>query len=139
MGEGAREGGAWVGCAGGRFAGCFSGRPFTQEYIATVSHSNMNEGKRGSISGLRIVVVPRLCVLFCCFWRRNSTGRFWAKMLYFDIYVRATQAWHQCRARRFFSCDSREDQGSGAREPSDANSNSSRDKHNLPTAAWNPT
>ena len=27
MGEGAREGGAWVGCAGGRFAECFSGRP----------------------------------------------------------------------------------------------------------------
>ena len=36
----------------GGFAGCFNGRPFTQEYIATVSHSNMNEGKRGSISGL---------------------------------------------------------------------------------------
>ena len=24
MGEGAGEGGAWVGCAGGRFAGCFT-------------------------------------------------------------------------------------------------------------------
>ena len=67
MGEGAREGGAWVGCAGGRFAGCFTGRPFTQEYIATVFQSNMNEGKRGSISGLWIVVVPRMRVLFLLF------------------------------------------------------------------------
>ena len=46
MGEGAREGGAWVACAGGRFAGCFSGRPFTQEYIASAFQSDMNEGKR---------------------------------------------------------------------------------------------
>ena len=67
MGEGAREGGAWVGCAGGRFAGCFSGRPFTQEYIATVFQNNMNEGKRGSISGLWIVVVPRMRVLTLLF------------------------------------------------------------------------
>ena len=67
MGEGAREGGAWVGCAGGRFAGCVSGRPFAQEYIVTVFQSNMNEGKRRSISGLWIVVVLKTRALFLLF------------------------------------------------------------------------
>ena len=51
MGEGAREEGAWVGCAGGRFAGCASGRPSTQEYIAADFQSDMDEGKRRSVSG----------------------------------------------------------------------------------------
>ena len=57
MGEGAREGGAWVGCAGGRFAGCVSGRPSAEEYIAADFQSDMDEGKRRSVSGLWIGVV----------------------------------------------------------------------------------
>ena len=57
MGEGAREGGAWVGCAGGRFAGCVSGRPSAQEYIAADFQNDMDEGKRRSVSGLWIGVV----------------------------------------------------------------------------------
>ena len=51
VGEGAREEGAWVGCAGGRFAGCASGRPSTQEYIAADFQSDMDAGKRRSVSG----------------------------------------------------------------------------------------
>ena len=51
MGEGAREGGVWVACAGGRFAGCFSGRPVTQEHIATVFQSNIAREREGQYAG----------------------------------------------------------------------------------------
>ena len=51
VGEGAREEGAWVGCDGASFAGCASGRPATQECIAADFQSDMDEGKRSSVSG----------------------------------------------------------------------------------------
>ena len=51
VGEGAREEGAWVGCAGGRFTGYASGRLSAQEYIVADLQSDMDEGKRRSVSG----------------------------------------------------------------------------------------
>ena len=83
MGEGAREEGAWVACAGGRFAGFSSGRSFTQEYIASAFQSDTNEGKRGLMSGLWMVVVPRIRMLSLLLLEANSTVRFWAEMSYF--------------------------------------------------------
>ena len=51
VGERAREEGAWVSCAGGNSAGCASGHPSAQEYIAADSQNDMDEGKRRSVSG----------------------------------------------------------------------------------------